>query len=156
MRGRLTPGGLRGDVAGVRAPVRGPRPLGHSALSTRYSGNLSYELVAGTKQCVSEPWGPRLGRLASPSRPRGLVETCWEAEASFSAPAGRSLVWVRRMCSLCLQLGRPEFGGACTEGRRRAESAVRVLILISLQSLPAFSGGLGPGPAGQGWPRGGL
>lgn len=106
--------------------------------------------VAGTKQCVSEPRGPRLGRLASTSRPRGLVETCWEAEASFPAPAGRSLVWVRRTCSLCLQLGRPEFGGACTEGRRRAESAVRVLIPISLQSLPAFSGGSGPGPAGQG------
>ena len=87
--------------------------------------------VAGTKQCVSEPRGPRLARLASTSRPRGLVETCWEAEASFPAPAGRSLVWVRRTCSLCLQLGRPEFGGACTEGRRRAESAVRVLIPIS-------------------------
>lgn len=99
MRGRLTPGGLGGDVEGVRAPVREPKPQGQSALSTRCSGNLSYELVAGTKQCVSEPRGPRLGSLASTSGPRGLVKTCWETEASFPAPAGRSLVWVRRTWS---------------------------------------------------------
>lgn len=71
-------------------------------------GNLSKELVTGTKPCVGSqafrsPRGHRLGRPVSTSRPQGLFENCSEAECLiFRVPlptrTSRSLHWVRRMC----------------------------------------------------------
>lgn len=142
--------GLRGDVAGVRAPSGAPTP---GSQCTQHA-ILRETSVAGSwrgQTVVSEPWGPRLEaawrHLASPG-PRGdLLE---EAEASFSAPAGRSLVWVPENVLLMSATQETQVGGVRVRrsppGRsQRSESLTTDLFAVAA----CFLWWLGPGPAGQ-------